>query len=60
MESGRCLRAGRSIDFPSSHFTTKFIMDPQKQLQALSDEFQGLQTGISTYLKRDKKGNIKY
>lgn len=48
-ESGSCLRAG-AIDFPSSHFTSKFTMDPQKQLQALSEEFQGLQTGMSRYL----------
>lgn len=39
-------RGDRLIDFPSSHFTTKFIMDPQKQLQALSEEFQGLQNGM--------------
>ncbi|KAJ5878636.1 hypothetical protein N7455_002101 [Penicillium solitum] len=44
-ESGSCLRAG-AIDFPSSHFTSKFTMDPQKQLQALSEEFQGLQTEL--------------
>jgi hypothetical protein len=46
-ESGS-LRAG-SIDFPSSHFTSKFTMDAQKQLQARSEEFQGLQTGMSIY-----------
>lgn len=39
-----------AIDFPSSHFTSKFTMDAQKQLQALSEEFQGLQTGMSRYL----------
>jgi hypothetical protein len=47
-ESGSCLRAG-SIDFPSSHFTSKFTMDAQKQLQARSEEFQALQTGMSIY-----------
>ncbi|KAJ5326809.1 hypothetical protein N7541_010369, partial [Penicillium brevicompactum] len=46
LERGSCLRAGSWIDFPSSHFTTKFIMDPQKQLQALSEEFQGLQNEL--------------
>jgi hypothetical protein len=25
-------------------------MDPQKQLQALTEEFQGMQTGLSTCL----------
>lgn len=49
-ESGSCLRAGRLIDFPSSHFTSNFTMDPQKQLQALTEEFQGMQTGLYTYL----------
>jgi hypothetical protein len=42
-----------AIDFPSSHFTSKFTMDPQKQLQALSEEFQGLQSGMAIYLIDD-------
>ncbi|KAJ6138566.1 Prefoldin [Penicillium samsonianum] len=53
-ESGSCLRAG-AIDFPSSHFTSKFTMDAQKQLQALSEEFQGLQTELEVLVDARQK-----
>ncbi|KAJ5163712.1 Prefoldin [Penicillium coprophilum] len=53
-ESGSCLRAG-AIDFPSSHFTSKFTMDAQKQLQALSEEFQGLQTELDVLVDARQK-----
>ncbi|KAJ5130600.1 Prefoldin, partial [Penicillium bovifimosum] len=54
MKSGSCLRAG-SIDFPFSHFSSKFNMDPQKQLQALSEEFQGLQTELEKLVDARQK-----
>ncbi|KAJ6187859.1 hypothetical protein N7519_002767 [Penicillium mononematosum] len=53
-ESGSCLRAG-SIDFPSSHFTSKFTMDAQKQLQARSEEFQALQTELEVLVDARQK-----